>query len=174
METNIPPQILKISRITDSYGITTYLGLTFNNNEVPLEQSWIRENFEFSEPDFYKQVTTARCDEIGQKTYTVPVGRCSLNTSQEKHNYLDMHSNAFTCLVKSNNKKERVPDGPTIKYSQAIQNSCIILSLALALYYMRDELASEYIIRRKQLSLIFIQCKGRMQLCRDTFMIQYR
>ena len=38
LEKNILPQIHKISRITDSYGITTYLGRTFNNNEVPLEQ----------------------------------------------------------------------------------------------------------------------------------------
>ena len=35
--TNILPQIHKISRITDSYGITTYLGRTFTNNEVALE-----------------------------------------------------------------------------------------------------------------------------------------
>ena len=97
--------------------------------------------FEVSEPDFYKQVTTARCDDTRHKTYTVPVGRCFLNTSQENHNYLDMHSNAFTCLGKSNKKKECVPDGPIIKYSQGIQNSCILLSLALALYYMGDEFA---------------------------------
>ena len=49
-----------------------------------------------------------------------------------------MHSNALTCLGESNKKKERVPDGPTIKYSQGIQNACIILSLALELYYMGD------------------------------------
>ena len=104
METSIHPQIQKISRITDSYGITKYLGRTFKNNEVALEQCWIRENFEFSEPDFYKQVTMARFNETRHKTYTVPVGRCSLDTSQEKHNYLDMHSNAFTSLVKSNKK----------------------------------------------------------------------
>ena len=103
---------------------------------------------------------TARCDETPHKTYTVTVGRCSLNTSQENHNYLDMHSNALTCLGKSNKKKEHVPDGPTIKYSQGIQNSCIISYLASALYYMGDEVASEYIIRRKQLSLAFIHGKG--------------
>ena len=57
LETNINPQIHKISRITDSYGITTYLGRKFNNNEVPLEQCCIRENSDFGEPDFYKQVT---------------------------------------------------------------------------------------------------------------------
>ena len=71
-----------------------------------------------------------------------------------------MHSKAFTYLGKSNKKKERVPDGPTIKYSQGIQNSCIISSLASALYYMGDELESEYIIRRKQLSLTSIHDKG--------------
>ena len=74
-----------------------------------------------------------------------------------------MHSNALTCQGESNNKKERVPDGPTIKYSQGIQNSCIMSSLASALYYMGDELASEYIIRRKQQSIACIYRNGRMQ-----------
>ena len=37
LETDILPQIHKISRITDSYCITAYLGRKFNNNEVPLE-----------------------------------------------------------------------------------------------------------------------------------------
>ena len=86
-------------------------------------------------------MTTVRCDETRNKTYNVPVGRCSLNTSQEKHNYLDIHYNALTCLGESNKKKEHVPDGPTIKYSQGIKNSCIISSLASALYYIGDELA---------------------------------
>ena len=75
---------------------------------------------------------------------------------------------------KSNKKKERVSDGPTIKYSQAIQNSCIISSLASASYYMEDELASEYIIRRKQQSLAFIHSNGQMQFCRDILIGQYR
>ena len=162
METNILPQIHKISNITDSYGITTYLGRTLKNNEVPLEKCWILENFEFSEPDLYKQLTDLRSDLNRHKTYTVPVGRCSLNTSQDEHNFLDMHSNALTCLVKSNKKKEQVPDGPTIEYSQGIQNSCITSSLASALYYLGDLHASEYIIRRKQLSLTLIHDKGRM------------
>ena len=39
--------------------------------------------------------------------------------TQEKHNYLDTHSNAFTCLGKYNKKKERVPDGPTINFHKA-------------------------------------------------------
>ena len=93
--------------------------------EVPLEPSWMSESFEFSEPYFYKQVTDRGSGLTGHKTYTVPVGRCSLRTSQEKQNYLDMHSKAFTSLGKSNKKKEQVPDVPIIKYSQGIQNSCL-------------------------------------------------
>ena len=85
-----------------------------------------------------------------------------------------MHSKAFTSLGKSNKKKEQVPDGPTIKYLQGIQNSCILSSLASALYYMGDVHASEYILRRKQLSLTFIHSNGLMQLCRDALMGQSR
>ena len=73
--------------------------------KLNLKKCWICEIFEFSEPDFYKQVTTVRCDETRHKTYNVPVGRCSLNTSQDEHKFLDMHSNALTCLRKSNKKK---------------------------------------------------------------------
>ena len=67
-----------------------------------------------------------------------------------------------------------MPDGPTMKYSQGIQNSCIISSLASTLYYMGDELASEYIIRRKQQSLAFINSNGQMQFCRDALLGQSR
>ena len=74
LETNIHPQIHKISRIADSYGTTTYLGRTFNNMEVPLEPSWMSDNFEFSEPDFYKQVIDRGSGLTGHKTYNVPVG----------------------------------------------------------------------------------------------------
>ena len=77
----------KITRITDSNGKTKYLGRTYTNNEIALVHCWIREKFEFSEPYFYKQVTTLTCDETRHKTYIVPVGRCSLNTSQDEHNF---------------------------------------------------------------------------------------
>ena len=50
-------------------------------------------------------MTTEICDETQHKTFNVRVGRCSLNNSQEKHNYLDIHSNALTCLGES--KKEK-------------------------------------------------------------------
>ena len=119
------------------------------------------QQFEFSEPECHKQVTTVTCDETQNKTYTVPVEICAPHTSGYEHNFVDIHDNALICLDKSNNKEDRVPNGPTISYSQGIHNSCIISSLASALYYMGYELASEYIIRRKQKSLSFIHSKGR-------------
>ena len=81
LETIIKPQIHKITSITENNGKTGYLGRTYANNEVALETGWIRENFEFSEPEFYKQVTTVTCDETQHKTYPVPVGRCALHNS---------------------------------------------------------------------------------------------
>ena len=87
-------------------------------------------------------MTPVTCDETQHKTYILPVGRCALHTSKDEPKFVDIHSNALICLVGSNKKEERVPDGPTIKYSQGIHNSCIISSLASALYYMGDELAS--------------------------------
>ena len=74
-----------------------------------------------------------------------------------------MYPNALIFIGESNKKEERVPDGPTIKYSQGIQNSCIVSSLASEFYYMGDELASEYIIRSKQQSLYFIHSKALMK-----------
>ena len=115
-------------------------------------------------------MTDQGSDLTGHKTYTVPVGRCSQNTSQEKQNYWDMLSKAFTSEGKSNKKKEQVPDVPIKKYSQGMQKSCMISSLASALYYMGDVHASEYIIRCKQLYLTFIHDKGRMQFLHNTLM----
>ena len=84
-----------------------------------LKPGWIRENVEFRELEFYKIVTTVTCNETKDKTYIVPVGRCFLHTSQDEPKFLDMHSNALTCLGQSNKKKERVPDGPTINIHKA-------------------------------------------------------
>ena len=125
-------------------------------------------------------MTTVTCDEIKHKTYTVPVGRCALHTSFYVPNFVDMHHNALIGIGESNNKEEPskisdnkkkrlhiVPGAPTLNFSQGNQNSCIISSLASAFYYMGDELASEYIIRRKQKYLSFINNKCQMQFCRD-------
>ena len=105
METRINPQIHKITRITENNGKTKYLGRTYRNNEVALEPRWICEIFEFSEPEFYKQVTTVTYDKTQQKNYIVPVGRCALHTSQDEPNFVYMHSNALIFLGGSNKKE---------------------------------------------------------------------
>ena len=64
-------------------------------------------------------MTTVTCDETQHKTYIVPVGRCALHTSQDEHNFVDMHPNALICLGESNNKEERVTDGTTINIYKA-------------------------------------------------------
>ena len=65
-------------------------------------------------------MTTVTCDETQHKTYPVPVRRCTLHNSKDEPNFGDMYPNALICLGGSNKKEERVPDGPTIKYSQGI------------------------------------------------------
>ena len=40
-------------------------------------------------------MTDRGSDLTGHKTFTVPVGRCSLNNSQENQNYFDIHSKAL-------------------------------------------------------------------------------
>ena len=122
-------------------------------------------------------MTTVTCDETKHKTYTVPVGRCFIHTSVNVPKFSDIHHNALIFLGESNKKEEPskisdnnkkrlriVPGAPTLLFSQGNQNSCIISSLESALYYMGDELASEYIIRRKQKYPYFVHNKGRMQL----------
>ena len=46
------------------------------------------------------------CDETKHKTYTVPVGKCALNTSVYAPNFVYMHHNAVICLGESNKKEE--------------------------------------------------------------------
>ena len=94
-EKSIKPQIHKIKRITDNNGKTEYNGRTYANNIVALEPGWIRRNFELSESEFYKLVTTVTFDETQHKTYTVTVGRCDLHTPVYKPKFVDMHHNAL-------------------------------------------------------------------------------
>ena len=53
----------------------------YEKNEVVLEPGWIRDIFEFREPEFYKLVTTVTRDDDSQHIYTVPVGRCNQLTT---------------------------------------------------------------------------------------------
>ena len=63
-----------------------------------------------------------------------------------------------------------VPGAPALFYQQGNQNSFILLSLVSAFHYMGDKYASEYIINRKQKSLLGIQNKSRVHFCRDILM----
>ena len=74
LEKSNKPQIHKITLITENNGKIEYHGRKYTNNLVSLEPDWICKHFEFSEPEFYKLVTTVTCDETQHKTYTVPVG----------------------------------------------------------------------------------------------------
>ena len=53
---------VSIQKYTKSHASLTAM-VNLNILEIALEKCWICEKFEFSEPDFYKQVTTVRCDE---------------------------------------------------------------------------------------------------------------
>ena len=106
MEKSIKLKIHKITRITDNNSKTDYCGRTYAKNEVVLEPGWMREMFEFREPEFYKLVTTVTCDKTKHKTFTVPVGQCFLHTSVYVPNFLDMHHNELICLGESNKKEE--------------------------------------------------------------------
>ena len=104
LEKSIKLQIHKITRITDNNGKIDYHGRTYANQLVALETGWIREVFEFSEPELYKIGTKVTCDETEHKTYTVPVGQCVLHTSVNVPNCLDMHHNALICWGEANKK----------------------------------------------------------------------
>ena len=46
--------------------------------------------------------------------------------------------------------------------------------LSIDIYYMGDELASEYIIRRKQKSLLAVHNKGLTNFCYDILMVHHK
>jgi hypothetical protein len=63
-------------------------------------------------------------------------------------------------------------DSPPVFYQQRQTCSCILSSLASALYYMGDVYGSEFIIRRKHLSVLAVKEKGwgRMRFGHDVLM----
>ena len=64
-------------------------------NEVVLEPGWISDTFELREPEFYKLATTVARDDESPNIYTLPVGRCGLQTSVYESEYKDIHQNAL-------------------------------------------------------------------------------
>ena len=79
---NIPEQ--QIHCITNRNGKTEYRGRTYAKNEVVLQPGWIRDAFELREPELYKLVTMVKRDDYSPNIYTLPVGRCDLQTSVDE------------------------------------------------------------------------------------------
>ena len=78
-------------------------------------------------------------DEYSPNIYTVPVGRCDLQTSVDESKYEEIHHNALIFPGGYISKKEPskisekktirlyiFPSAPTLFYQQGNQNSCII------------------------------------------------
>ena len=87
--------------------------------------------------------------------YYLPFGRCIQQTSVEDSKYKEKRNNALIVPGGYISKKESskisekktmrlyiFPSAPTLFYQQGNHNSCILLSLASALYYMGDVYAS--------------------------------
>ena len=132
-------------------------------------------------------MTTVTRDDDSPNIYTVPFGRCDLQTSVDESKYEEIHQNALIFPGGSISKKEPskisekktirlyiVPGAPTLFYQQGNQNSCILSSLASSFHYIGDKYLSEYITRRKQKRLLGIHNKYRMHFCRDILMGHHR
>eukprot|EP00978_Attheya_sp_CCMP212_P028286 scaffold97309_cov42-Attheya_sp.AAC.1 len=79
-------------------------------------------------------------------------------------------SSAFELSAKAPRRSLIPEDSPHVFYQQRETSSCVISSLASAMYYMGDVYGSEYIIRRKYscVSVIKGNGTGRMNFCHDT------
>ena len=126
----------------------------YAKNEVLLEPGWISDDFEFREPCFYKLVTMVTCDDDSLNIYTVPVGRYNQQASVKEYKYEEKNKSALIVPGKYISEKEPsnisekktmrlyiVPGSPTLFYQKCNHISCILSSLASALYYMGDRYA---------------------------------
>ena len=84
---SVKHQIHQIIRINSKNGKTEYRGRTGAKNYVVLEPGWISDAFKLSGPELYKLVTTVTHDYNSPNNYTVPVGRCDLQTSVDEYKY---------------------------------------------------------------------------------------
>ena len=75
MDNSVKHQIDQILRITIKNGKTEYRGRIYAKNDVVLEPGWIRDSFEFYEPEFDKLLTTVARGEDSRNVNTVPIGR---------------------------------------------------------------------------------------------------
>jgi hypothetical protein len=82
-------------------------------------------------------------------------------------------SASFKLSAKAPRQSMFAHDSPPVFYQQRQTSSCILSSLASALFYMGDVYAAEFIIQRKKLSLLAVK-KGRMRFCHDVIVGHYR
>ena len=123
-------QIYQIQRITGRNGKKEYHGWTYAKRIV-LQPSWIREAFEFREPEFYNLVITVTRDYDSQNIYTVPVVRFNQHTSFQDSEYEEKPKGTLIVSIESISNKEPskisekktmrlyvAPDAPTLFYQQ--------------------------------------------------------
>ena len=77
----------------------------YAKNDVVLELGCISDAFDLHEPEFYNLVTTATRDNDSPNIYTVPVGRCDLQTLVDESKYEEIHQNALIFTGDSISKK---------------------------------------------------------------------
>ena len=87
-------------------GKAEYRGRTYAKNGVELEPGWISDAFELCETEFYKLMTTVTRDDDSPNIYTVPFGRCDLQTSVDESKYEEINRNVLICPGESISKKE--------------------------------------------------------------------
>ena len=118
-ENSVEQQIQQIQRITGRNGKIEYRVWTYTKNEVVLQPSWIRDAFEFREPEFYKLVTTVTHDDDSQHAYTVPVERFNKQTSVKESKYEEKRKSALIVPGESIPKKEpsKIPENKKCTYT---------------------------------------------------------
>ena len=74
-------------------------------NEVVLQPGWIRDAFDFREPEVYKLVTKVTRDDDSPNIYTVPAGKCNQHTSFEESKYEEKCKSELIVPCESFSKK---------------------------------------------------------------------
>ena len=105
-ENSVKHKIHQVIRIISKNGKTEYRGKTYAKNKVVLEPGWISDAFQLRESEFYKLVTTVTLDDDSTAIYTVSVGRCNGQTSDDESKYEEKRENALIGPGESISKKE--------------------------------------------------------------------
>ena len=112
---NIPEQ--QINCITNRNGKTEYRGRINVKKEFVLQPGWIMDAFELSEPELYKLVKTVTYGDESQTIYTVPIGKCNQQTSDEEYKYEEKLKSELIVPGEYISKKEpsKISENKTIR-----------------------------------------------------------